>query len=382
MQMELNDNVFLDSDYHSALLGNRITGSIPIEIANISTLKIFVVEANQLSGNLPAELGNLSQIQRMLLSSNNFTGEIPPTFAKLTSLLDFRIQDNQFSGKIPDFIQSWTSLRKLVIQGSGLSGPIPSGISLMKNLTDLRISDLKGSEFSPFPKLNDLSLHQLVLRRCNINGSLPENLGEMDDLKTLYLTGNLLTGPVPVWTKKVKNMDISYNNFSIGSNGNEACQDGTLNLFASTLMPNASGKVSCLRSFACPKSSYSLYINCGGKMVTINESLYDGDSDAAGPARFQQSGTRNWGFSNTGNFMDNDGSDFYTPKNKSKLSMTNAELYMNARVSPISLTYYGFCLGNGNYTVNLHFAEIMFTDDQTYKSLGRRLFDIYIQVHN
>ncbi|CAL0310690.1 unnamed protein product [Lupinus luteus] len=141
-----------------SLLGNRITGSIPIEIANISTLQSFVVEANQLSGNLPAELGNLSQIQRMLLSSNNFTGEIPPTFAKLTSLQD------------------------LVIQGSGFSGPIPSGISLMKSLIVLRISDLKGSEFSPFPRLDNLPLRHL------------------------YLTGNSFTGSVPTWAKSVKNV--------------------------------------------------------------------------------------------------------------------------------------------------------------------------------
>ncbi|KDP24894.1 hypothetical protein JCGZ_25156 [Jatropha curcas] len=52
---------------------------------------------------------------------------------------------------------------------------------------------------------------------------------------------------------------------------------------------------------------------------------------------------------------------------------------MTARISPISLTYYGFCMGNGNYTVGLHFAEIMFTNDNTYNSLGRRIFDIYIQ---
>jgi hypothetical protein len=71
----------------------------------------------------------------------------------------------------------------------------------------------------------------------------------------------------------------------------------------------------------------------------------------------------------------------YSPQNSTKLTMVDAELYMNARVSPISLTYYGFCLANGSYTVNLHFAEIMFTDDQTFRSLGRRIFDIYLQVH-
>ena len=62
--------------------------------------------------------------------------------------------------------------------------------------------------------------------------------------------------------------------------------------------------------------------------------------------------------------------------------MNNSALYMNARLSALSLTYYAFCLGNGNYTVKLQFAEIMFTDDKTYSSLGRRIFDVYIQVVN
>jgi hypothetical protein len=79
--------------------------------------------------------------------------------------------------------------------------------------------------------------------------------------------------------------------------------------------------------------------------------------------------------------MDNDDQmDLLLFTNLSRLSMTNPELYMNARLSPLSLSYYAFCLGNGNYKVNLHFAEIMFTDDKSYSSLGRRIFDIYIQV--
>ncbi|KAL5716592.1 hypothetical protein ACHQM5_018260 [Ranunculus cassubicifolius] len=61
------------------------------------------------------------------------------------------------------------------------------------------------------------------------------------------------------------------------------------------------------------------------------------------------------------------------------LTMTDSLLYTTARLSPISLTYSGFCLLNGNYTVSLQFAEIMFTSDRTYSSLGRRIFDIYIQ---
>jgi hypothetical protein len=128
--------------------------------------------------------------------------------------------------------------------------------------------------------------------------------------------------------------------------------------------------------------SYSLHINCGGKLITSNKSLtYVNDSNEIGPASFHRSGS-NWALSNTGHFFDSSLVDYYTWSNQTNLAMENSELYMDARVSPLSLTYYGFCLGNGNYTVNLHFAEIMFTDDQTYNSLGRRIFDIYIQVHD
>lgn len=93
---------------------------------------------------------------------------------------------------------------------------------------------------------------------------------------------------------------------------------------------------------------------------------------------------RNWALSSTGNFMDDDiDSDSYTMTNTSKLlnvSTLNSELYTTARISPLSLTYYGLCLVNGNYTVKLHFAEIMFINDRSFYSLGRRVFDVYIQV--
>ena len=76
-------------------------------------------------------------------------------------------------------------------------------------------------------------------------------------------------------------------------------------------------------------------------------------------------------------------SDMYTVPNRSALfnvSMLDSELYTTARVSPLSLTYYGLCLINGNYTIKLHFAEIIFTSDRSFVSLGKRIFDVYIQV--
>ncbi|CAJ2659529.1 unnamed protein product [Trifolium pratense] len=387
-----------------SLLGNRLTGPIPKELGKITNLQKLILKFNQLSGNLPPELGNLHQLERLILSSNYFTGNLPATYAKLTKLKQIRLCDNQFSGPIPDFIQSWTSLDRMVMQGSGLSGPIPSGISYLKNLTDLRITDLKGPD-SPFPQLINMTVvDTLVLRSCNLIGTVPEyfgnittlrsldlsynklsgqipnTLGVLEDINLLYLTGNLFTGPLPNWIARPDYTDLSYNNLSIENPEQLTCQQGTVNLFSSSSKRSNLGMVSCLGNNGCPKHSYSLHINCGGKSVTSNKSLtYDDDSYEVGPASFHLSGS-NWALSNTGHFFDTGLKvDYYTWSNKTNLAMENAELYTDARVSPLSLTYYGFCLGNGNYTVNLHFAEIMFTDDQTYTSLGRRIFDIYIQ---
>ncbi|XP_044498140.1 probable leucine-rich repeat receptor-like serine/threonine-protein kinase At3g14840 [Mangifera indica] len=391
-----------------SLLGNRLTGSIPKDIANISTLKSLVLEFNQFSGVLPEELGNLSSLERLHLTSNNFTGELPKTFSNLITLQEFRIGDNNFSGKIPEFIQNWTNLRRLVIQGSGLEGPIPSSLADLKNLTDLIISDLNGND-SSFPLLENLTnLGTLILRSCNLFGEIPLYLGNFTNLKTLdlsfnklsgvipnisasqpiatyiYLTSNFLTGAVPdLLVKSRKKVDLSYNNFTAGLSEVTHCQSEDVNLFASSSKANdITGIVSCLKSSNCPKTlNYHLHINCGGKEVIVDgNTTYEADTDKAGPSKFFTSRTY-WGFSSTGHFLDAQSAETYIWENTSVLSINDskAQLYKQARLSPLSLTYYGFCLGNGNYTVKLHFAEIMFPDDETYSSLGRRIFDVYIQ---
>lgn len=57
----------------------------------------------------------------------------------------------------------------------------------------------------------------------------------------------------------------------------------------------------------------------------------------------------------------------YTILNTSRLSANRPspiiEIYKTARISPLVLTYYGLGLGNRNYTVSLHFAEIGFKAD-------------------
>ena len=78
------------------------------------------------------------------------------------------------------------------------------------------------------------------------------------------------------------------------------------------------------------------------------------------------------------NFNDNK----YTLQSNSNISLVDFGLYATARRAAISLTYYGYCLENGDYTVRLHFAEMQFTDEGLSNKVARRVFDIYIQVIN
>ncbi|XP_025672885.1 probable LRR receptor-like serine/threonine-protein kinase At1g07650 isoform X8 [Arachis hypogaea] len=385
------------------LTRNYLSGTIPREWGTMNLTKMSL-EFNNFYGNLSV-LGSLPHLEILHLTSNNFTGELPETFSNLITLKELRLGDNQFSGKIPNFIQKWTGLENLVIQGSGFTGPIPSEISYLLNLEDLRISDLNGPE-SKFPPLDNMTnLGVLILRSCNINDTIPKYLGNFKNLKTLdlsynklggeipkfltslssikyiYLTGNILTGQVPAdWTAPI---DLSYNNFS-NSPETVTCQMSNMNLFASFAKGNNTGPLSCGQSKEkCPKYYYSFHINCGGdSSVQKGRITYESDSYKGVPFKKSTVESSNWAISTTGgDFMDNVHQYDLIQENETKLAIVDdVDLYTKARGSPISLTYYGFCLANGNYTVNLHFAEIVFINGTTYSSLGRRVFDVYIQV--
>ncbi|KAI3742833.1 hypothetical protein L1987_60529 [Smallanthus sonchifolius] len=123
----------------------------------------------------------------------------------------------------------------------------------------------------------------------------------------------------------------------------------------------------------------SMHVNSGGDDVRVTESngdvLYEGDANVNGGASLLHISNRNWGFSSTGDFMDDR---VYSNQYFASTNLSSS-VYANARLSPLSLVYFAHCLENGEYAVKLHFAELQFTNDTTYRSLGKRIFDIYIQ---
>ncbi|CAJ1971363.1 unnamed protein product [Sphenostylis stenocarpa] len=318
-----------------SLKAQNLSGSLSPEFSKLHYLTQLDLSRNVITGSIPRQWATMRLVEISLMG-NRLSGPFPQVLTNITTLRNLRISDNNFFGKIPDFISNWTVIEKLHMHGCSLEGPIPSSISALTSLSDLDLS------------YNDLS------------GEIPESFAELDKVDFMYLTGNKLSGVIPGWV--------------LGNNKN-------INLVESySSSVNTQNKIhSCLkRNFPCPASAsqyqYALNINCGGKEANVSGHIYEADSERKGAAMLYYT-SQDWALSSTGNFMDNDiDSDPYTVTNTSRLNVSalNSQLYTTARVSPLALTYYGLCLINGNYTIKLHFAEIIFINDRSLNSLGKR----------
>ncbi|KAF8107794.1 hypothetical protein N665_0116s0001 [Sinapis alba] len=359
---------------------NRLSGDIPKGLGKFINLTKLDLEANQFSGTIPMELGNLVNLEGLVLSSNQLVGGIPQTIARLKNLTNLRFSDNRLNGSIPELMGNLSRLQRVELYASGLTGPIPDSIFQLENLFDLVLRNMNLT--GPIPTtIWDLPyLMTLDLSFNRLTGEIP---ADATAPKYTYLAGNMLSGKVesgPFLTAST-NIDLSYNNFT----WSPSCRERkNVNTYESSSSRNTLTRLlPCSAINQCKNYSRSLHINCGGPDVTIKNSrgkfLYKGDNYGLTGSAMNYHG-KNWGFSNTGDFMDDViTEDTYSISSDSVVSAKYPELYQTARRSPLSLAYFAFCFENGSYNVKLHFAEIQFSDEEPYVRLAKRFFNIYVQ---
>ncbi len=187
----------LTSLRHLHLSGNKLKGSIPEELGDLTDLKQLYLDGNNLTGSIPEELGDLTDLKQLHLDGNKLTGSIPEELGDLTDLSHLSLSGNKLTGSIPEELGDLTSLSHLSLNGNELTGSIPEELG---DLTSLSHLSLNGNEFTgSIPEeLGDLtSLKQLHLNGNGLTGSIPEELGDLSSLKHLHLNGNGLTGSIP-----------------------------------------------------------------------------------------------------------------------------------------------------------------------------------------
>ncbi|KAL4291627.1 hypothetical protein GQ457_14G007940 [Hibiscus cannabinus] len=388
---------------------NDFSGPIPKELGNLKELRMLGLAVNNFSGTLPPELGKLVNLEQLDIESCGLGGDIPLTLANLENLQKVRASDNAFTGKIPDFVgNNWTKLTLLRFEGNSFEGPIPSSLANLASLTSLRIGDIyHGSSSLDFvgnlKNLTELilrnvlltgilpsyitelhSLERLDLSFNNLTGTIPSDMFMMSSLKYLFLGNNGLSGPIPNRTREILiTIDLSYN-FLSGNLPSWVNSVLELNLVGNNFTLNSSNirllpGLECLqRSFPCSRDAprYATFsIKCGGPEMISKGIVFEADNRTVGAAVYDITTTQKWAISNVGVRSG-------VQNTLAQVRSTDSpELYTSSRLSPGSLRYYGIGLENGAYTVKLFFAETSFPDrsSQSWKSLARRVFDVYIQ---
>ncbi|XP_030452463.1 probable LRR receptor-like serine/threonine-protein kinase At1g56130 [Syzygium oleosum] len=396
---------------------NNLTGQVPPELGNMTKLLSLSFSSNNLHGSLPAELGKLTALGQLYIDSSGVSGPIPQDLANLKSLKTLWASDNLFTGKLPEFLGTFTELVDLRFEGTSLEGPIPASFGALTNLQTLILGDLGGEDSSLDFLRNQTSLSVLSLRSCQLSGQIPEIIGTFSKLRYLDLSFNKLEGQIPdsfqgftvlqflflgnnnltgllpvnIISQSLNALDVSFNPLSGNLPGNVEKSDFSMNYVGTSINADnledrkALEMLSCLEGgteCANKVKSTSFAINCGGTEETSAAGVkYNDDSELLEAASVYTSSDYQWGVSDSGYFIFNPNGPQYTVETGSQITgALESELYKTARVSPSSLRYYGLGLKSGQYSVELHFAEIKMEDDlQSWKGLGRRVFDIYIQ---
>uniref|UniRef100_A0A0E0L0A2 non-specific serine/threonine protein kinase n=1 Tax=Oryza punctata TaxID=4537 RepID=A0A0E0L0A2_ORYPU len=294
------------------------------ELQNLSYLQDLNLNHNYLTGAIPSFIGKFAFMKYLGLGFNPLSGSLPKELGNLTNLLSLGVSLDNFTGELPEELGNLTKLEQLKASDNEFTGKLPDYLGSLTKLEDL-----------------DLSFN-------NITGQVPQSILNLGRLQFLFLGNNSFTGSLPdVISSSLKAMNLVANNFVLGSTKN-------------SVPPG----LNCLQQdtpcFRGSPKYYSFAVDCGSDISTrgSDNTIYEADATNLGDASYYVTDQIRWGVSN---------------------NAVNSKLFETARMSPSSLRYYGLGLENGNYTVMLQFAEFAFPDTQTWLSLGRRVFDIYVQ---
>uniref|UniRef100_A0A0A8Z3R0 Uncharacterized protein n=1 Tax=Arundo donax TaxID=35708 RepID=A0A0A8Z3R0_ARUDO len=219
------------------LAGNQLSGLIPKEIGNCTSLIWLNIAENQLSGQIPQEIANIgSNPSPTFIENRKNQGEplepitnncqaidrwVPASYPEYDFIkLMMTSQKNCHTiwvrlatgyGPIP--MSSYDeALGYVQLSGNLLSGEIPSVIGTMRNLSLL----LDGNRLSRhlLSEIGQLQLVALNISNNAISGEITPEIGQMAFLQSLDLSWNNFSGAIPSSLKQLTELskfNVSYN---------------------------------------------------------------------------------------------------------------------------------------------------------------------------
>ena len=225
---------------------NSLSGDIP-DLDSLDNLKFLYLDGNNLGGTMqPVGVGSMNSLQRLHLHDNSISG----TISELSGgrlLETIRLNDNKLSGTLDNLASSTLAryVEDLYLGNNNISGTIPdmSGFRLLDTL------DLSGNSISgTMAELSKLAQSQILLLNLgnnNLSGVLPDLsflAPGKRGLGALYLDGNSLSGTLPDLSSytRLREIDLASNSFS-GEIGDLGGSSGNLGVFGSLYTLDVSG---------------------------------------------------------------------------------------------------------------------------------------------
>ncbi|CAN0870407.1 Receptor-like kinase TMK3, partial [Linum grandiflorum] len=143
---------------------------------------------------------NGNRVTRIKISDKGIAGSLPPELANLTSLATLEVDDNQLTGPIPD-LSGMSSLRYVNLMSNRFDSIPPNFFSGLSGLEEVYLANNPLADWVIPPTLKDSpSLKNFSAENTSLTGSIPDflfNGNIFSGLNNLHLSYNYLQGPLP-----------------------------------------------------------------------------------------------------------------------------------------------------------------------------------------
>ncbi|RLN13295.1 tyrosine-sulfated glycopeptide receptor 1 [Panicum miliaceum] len=207
--VKLNNLIILD------LGSNGLHGNIPDSIGQLSRLEELRLDNNLMSGELPSALRNCIGLRYITIRNNSFKGDLSRVNF---SRLDLRTADfsmNYFIGTVPESIYTCSNLIALQLAYNHFSGQFSPSIANLRSLSFLLITNNSFTNITDaLQKLKSCSTLTSLLIGTNFNGnnnftgSIPLEIGQLKMLNVLNFSSNNLSGEIPWQISNLTSLEV------------------------------------------------------------------------------------------------------------------------------------------------------------------------------
>ncbi len=178
------------------LPSNGLSGTIPTEIGNLTSLLQLDLSGNLLQGAIPTEIGNLTQLRQLNLSGCKLT-MLPASIKNCTLLQQLALQNNTIAQAIPEDIYALSNLTYLNLATNGFTGSIPSDIGQLTKLTYLSVWDNQLSGALPTELGNLTALKEFIIAKNSFSGTISESVSSWINMENFNISENEFEGALP-----------------------------------------------------------------------------------------------------------------------------------------------------------------------------------------